>query len=384
MKKNYLLVMLAAGLLAGCSSGLDENLDPSSPTPGNTNSSDTELMAIRLGNGGLTGETTLSRAPITPADWIGTKVGIFALNKVAGAVWTDNSETNTETDNLDCLLNGVQATIAANVGGGDPQGVVFGETFYYPRVSNKNYSFYGYHPYVAPTEPSLTVGESQIACGYVITGKEDIIWGKIAAAPAVGTDGKQYDGYNAAYFRKIAPAPASPNIPFKHLLTQLTFSLQRGADYDATTCAMSEIKLTSVPKNGNLIIANAIVPADEGTVVWQSTTVTNGTVSLVSTPIPADLTDVTAYTGAPLTLAGGVDRLDIPNTAVMLPSGFKDYKLSVTLNGDPTTLTISPKAGNFLPGYAYNIALTINGPMAITINATLTDWKTGDEIVTEI
>lgn len=377
--------MLAAGLLAGCSSGSDEILDSTSPTPGGTNSSDTELMAIRLGNGGLTGETTLSRAPITPAEWIGTKVGIFALNKVTGAVWTDNSVNNTETDNLDCLLNGVQATIADNaVAGTNPQGVVFGETFYYPRVSNKNYSFYGYHPYVAPTEASLTVGESQIACSYVITGKEDIIWGKIAAAPATGTDGKQYDGYNAAYFRKIAPAPVSPNIPFKHLLTQLTFSLQRGADYDPTTCAMSEIKLTSVPKNGNLMIANAVVPADEGTVAWQSTIVTNGTVNLVPVPVATDLADVPAYTGPALTLAEGVNRLDIPNTAVMLPSGFQKYQLSVTLNGDPTTLTISPKTGNFLPGYAYNIALTINGPMAITINATLTDWKTGEEIVTEI
>ena len=43
MKKNYLLAMLAAGLLASCSSGFEENLEGTSPvTPGNTDANDNE------------------------------------------------------------------------------------------------------------------------------------------------------------------------------------------------------------------------------------------------------------------------------------------------------------------------------------------------------
>ena len=89
MKKNLLLAMLAAGLLASCSSGLDEVTDPTSPTnPENTNGNDNEQMEIRLGNGGLV-SAAVSRAAIAPADWIGTDVGIFGLNKLPNANWTD-------------------------------------------------------------------------------------------------------------------------------------------------------------------------------------------------------------------------------------------------------------------------------------------------------
>lgn len=388
MKKNLLLAMLAAGLLASCSSGLDEVTDPTSPTnPENTNGNDNEQMEIRLGNGGLV-SAAVSRAAIAPADWIGTDVGIFGLNKLPNANWTDNSISNGATDNLHCILNGVKAKIVDNAtAGATPQGISFvDKTFYYPRVSDKAYSFYGYYPYVAPDNEAMLITTDQVACNYVITGQEDIIWGRAVATPATGTDGKQYDGYNAAFFRKISPAPASPNIAFSHLLTKLTFSLVKGADYKTDNCGVTEIKLTSVPKKGALTIASANVNSSEGTISWTGTTVTNGTVAL--DPVPADaanITDVPAFKNqVPLVMEGEVKRIDVENSAVMLPANMAKYQLSITINGSPTTLTVNPKSGNFLPGFAYNIALTINGPMEVVMTATLKDWETGEEITTEI
>lgn len=388
MKKNLLLAMLAVGLLASCSSGLDEVTDSTSPTnPENTNGNDNEQMEIRLGNGGLV-TTTFSRAAIGPNEWIGTEVGVFGLNKQVNANWTDNSTTNTATDNLDCIINGVRGTIEDNAtAGASPQGISFGANkYYYPRVSTKNYSFYGYHPYVAPTNDKVQIATDQITCRYVITGKEDILWGKAVASPATGTDGKQYDGYNAAFFRKFGTKPTDPNIAFNHLLSKITFTLVKGADYKVDNSGVTEIKLTSVPKNGDLVIASANVANSEGTISWVGTTVNNGTVTMNPNPVVDNITDISAFQNVtPLTMDDATTKIDVPNSAVMLPSGLAEYQLSVTLNGSPTTLTIKPKnGGNFLPGYAYNVALTINGPMEVHVTATLTDWKTGDEIDTEI
>lgn len=386
MKKNLLLAMLAAGLLASCSSSLDEVADATPPTPEDTNGNDSDLMEIRLGNGGLVA-TSLSRAAIGPNEWIGTEVGIFGLNKQANANWKDNSTTNTSTDNLDCIINGARGTIVDNANtGSSPQGISFANTYYYPRVSTKNYSFYGYHPYVAPTNADVQIAEDQITCRYVITGQEDILWGKAVASPATGPDGKQYDGYNATYFRKFGTKPADPNIAFTHLLSKMTFTLVKGADYKVDNSGISEIKLISVPKNGDLVIASANVENSEGTISWVGTTVNNGTVTVDPNPAADNITDISVYKNeTPLTMDDKTDRMDVPNSTVMLPSGLAEYELSVTLNGSPTTLPIKPKnGGNFLPGYAYNVALTINGPMVVDITATLTDWIISDEIDTEI
>ena len=401
MKKNYLLAMLAAGLLASCSSGFEENLEGTSPvTPGNTDANDNELMEIRLGNGGLM-KAAVSRAALTPDTWVGTTVGIFALNKLddpvthAKPVWDDGDVTT--TDLRDCLLKNVSGEIIAQSSTNDPdkQGISFGANkYYYPRASSKAYSFYGYYPRKETLAPDIwEFGTDHISCQYTMSGVDDIIWGKAFVADAATVDGKTYDGYNAAYFRKVLPTPANPTIEFKHLLTQLKFYLKKGDEYTAEKCGVTAIKVVSVPKNGSLMIASQIAENPEGKMIWKETVeAADGSLSLNENPVAANITDVSAYSGASITLgADETNAKEVENSTIMLPAGFKTLKLASTLqDGDKTTTTnatISPDIADgtfFKEGFAYKVILTINGPKEIQVDATLKAWETGKDIGVEI
>ena len=132
--KRFSLIFLGALaiLMAGCSKNNPQQPDPdawvhdlSLPVP------------IQFG----------SPLPVTKAvgfvdasDLEGIDIGVYGLDKSADAVW-----------NLQDLTSG--DVILANKKGTITQGSIDleGGPYYYPRVSEKNYTFYGYYPKTSPT-----------------------------------------------------------------------------------------------------------------------------------------------------------------------------------------------------------------------------------------
>lgn len=141
------------------------------------------------------------------------------------------------------------------------------------------------------------------------------------------------------------------------------------------------------------MIASQIAENPEGKMIWKETVkAADGSLSLNENPVAANITDVSAYSGASITLgADETNAKEVENSTIMLPAGFKTLKLAITLqDGDKTTTTnatISPDVADgtfFKEGVAYKVILTINGPKEIQVDATLKAWETGKDIGVEI
>lgn len=216
MKKN--LWLLAAVLcMAACSQ--NEEIIAEQPTTEDDFESPDGQVVIRLGGGELnaSASTTVTRAPITDANFIGTNVGVFALAVNNG---TDVAATDWSTA-AGALLNNIQGVIATqtNSPGSEAdakkislyRGGTSGAVYYYPVDNKYDYTFYGYSPYQAT---GATVTASQATVKFTFNGSQDIMWNK-AAAPNIpeqsifideSTDEKNSSvltGYKAKYIRQL-------------------------------------------------------------------------------------------------------------------------------------------------------------------------------------
>ena len=242
--KRFSLIFLGALaiLMAGCSKNNPQQPDPdawvhdlSLPVP------------IQFG----------SPLPVTKAvgfvdasDLEGIDIGVYGLDKSADAVW-----------NLQDLTSG--DVILANKKGTITQGSIDleGGPYYYPRVSEKNYTFYGYYPKTSPT--TSDGGGLYVNVPLVNT---DVLWSR---AEAKG------DGYNAMYLRKIRSGLIDDEVPtfnFEHSTTGLKFiakaNLEGGIhnDDDFTTTKITKVRVLDVYHNGQLCVAHQTNKALEGTI----------------------------------------------------------------------------------------------------------------------
>lgn len=242
-KKRFSLIFLGALamiLMAGCSKNgpeiPDEDAwvhDLSLPVP------------IQFGSG----------LPVTkasgfedPSDLDGIIIGVWGLAKNEGAVWgKDMSE--------DVILNNKAGAIT------DGSIELDGGPYYYPRVSEKNFTFYGYYPKKTPT----TVEDGSLYVE-VSLGHTDIVWAKSEA---------KGNGYNAKYLRDIRTHKeddVTPVFNFEHVTAGLKFNavanLDGGAhkDDDFTTTKIKKVRVLNVPLSGMLCVASQTNPELEGTI----------------------------------------------------------------------------------------------------------------------
>lgn len=372
MKKNFLFVMAAAAMLASCSkdaavsepagtgneNGVVDPTDPNSP------------VKIVLGASNVDASVDVdkkaSRAPITSATWEGTKVGIYGLAKdeafEEGWQATDNS----------IVLDNIEGTIEAE------QAVTLtGAPYYYPADNNVHYTFYGYYPYQAGAieGPSTIVTKT-----FAINGTQDIMWGKASVdAPVAGAagDDNTYDGYNAQFFRKTEDQKALIN--FKHMLTQLNFKIKQAAGFEeGQGLKINAIEIETYPSL-DLTIADK-TDATTGTI---APTPENPLEYITVKKNDIDVAD-------PMEMDNIVDTEngDLFGTSMMVyaaPGDQKSYKIRITLQlgaGDPVSseVTFNLQSGkDFVAGTSYNVNISVNSMMEVTVNATLTEWVTADE-----
>ena len=358
MKKNFLFVMAAAAMAGnGNENGVVDPTDPNSP------------VKIVLGASNVDASVEVdkkaSRAPITSATWVGTEVGIYGLAKDAAfnAGWqtTDNS----------IVLDNVVGTIA------EAEAVTLKSgPYYYPADNNVHYTFYGYYPHQAGT---LEGQSTTVTKTFAINGTQDIMWGKASVdEPVTGTaDDGPYDGYNAQFFRKTTGQKAT--IKFEHKLTQLNFKIKQAAGFTpGQGLKINEIAIETYPSL-DLTIADktdattgTIAPTPENPLEY--ITVKKNDTEVADAMAMDDIVDT--------------ENGDLFGTSMMVyaaPGDQKSYKIRITLQLGkqapvPSEVTFNLESGkDFVAGTSYNVNISVNSMMEVTVNATLTEWVTADE-----
>lgn len=335
MKKSILFSMALVAALSSCTK---DNVD--------NNNENNDLVAIQFGAGvGVDVDVQSQKASRAPLkDWADTNVGMFVLAKNADADYVGQTAT-------DVLWNNVPAVIAA---GGTATPTLGGQPEYYPNGGNREFSFYGYHPYDAT---AATLQEKEITKIFSISkGDQDIIWGK---AEVTG-------GYNAAYFRQEGNEDDVPNVQFNHLLTQLKFQVMANEKFEeGQTLTITKLEIVEVPTDLTLnVVAGTLVP---------------GTMDK----------KITVYDNAAGTaITKGTAATDLGSSPVMLYSSNTEqtYKIVLTTKegGEAQPIEIYPVGRNFAVGTAYNVILSLNSNKTIEFTASLTPWGEYQNVTVEI
>lgn len=289
-----------------------------------------------------------------------------------------------------------------------------GETqphYYYPVKGN--YDFYGYHvDDAAFTETTTTTGEGDAAqttttttaselkvvgndltLDVTIDGSQDLLVAKADWATDLGTKGSEFypnaGGYK--YGAYAARRGVQPTLNFKHLLTQLQFSVENESQENAIT--VTSINVTS--KN----TATMIVAGENfGTIAWNPTTAKLKVQQKAAAgeepkamealePVTLEKNSVEKTIGNLLVAASGEDapitmyegEITLQQT---LDATLADGSLGTGVVVEQTVpfkiaLPATSVHPNFLAGHAYNVKIYVYGLSLIKVTADLTAWRDG-------
>lgn len=312
-----------------------------------------------------------------------------------------------------------------------------GSIKYYPSVGN--YDFWAYHidkdaitsveaPY---DENGELVGNEtdDIVVNFKMDGSQDIMTAKaeltdeqIAITEGAGMSARP-DAYYSAF---SARNEIQPYLTFKHQLTRLTFSVKAGEEGAALPATYDPENPDLVKNTGVRVDGISVVSRNEGrlTVAYSGDAVEGK--QLISFDNDTDESD-DILSLKKRTVNGGLDYLETltevtPNwdsnfdkdnqkairvgEALLVEPGKTEYTLimrtkqnvqtSVEINDDGTMTDVPvyedvsyvyenlkiklPDGSAFLPGYSYNVMITVFGYQKIEITTTLEPWKWGEDI----
>ena len=300
-----------------------------------------------------------------------------------------------------------------------------GETqphYYYPVKGN--YDFYGYHvDDAAFTETTTTTGEGDAAqttttttaselkvvgndltLDVTINGSQDLLVAKADWATDVeGATGEFYPnagGYK--YGAYAARRGVQPTLNFKHLLTQLQFSVENESQANAIT-------VTSINVTSKYTATMTVAGENFGTIAWKEATkklevqdkkemvddeenvgelkeVKTETMNALDPVVLAansksteigNLLVAASGEDAPITMYEGEITLQ-QTLAATLADGTLDEKVLVTQTVPfQIALPATSVHPNFLAGHAYSVKIYVYGLSLIKVKADLTAWRDG-------
>ncbi len=393
MNKHILFSLLAAAALTACSSddattGIDTQVAALT-----FEDSDVE---IRLSSGSGASLTRSSIESNAYGAFETNGIGVFMLGwqtmnvnpTEVGLTWTPGAIATTGTPNFAIKLDNLEANAVmsddatqTNIEWATPA------TYYYPLGQWYNYRFYGYAPRVEGNNLISTSTQRQAVI--TIDGTNDVIWGRddvtTAEDHAAGYTVPQY-AYSSRFFRESAAnAESLPNIPFKHLLARLTFSVIAGADaYGSTEEAVKmrirSIKLLDIPTVGTLTIADRTNPANEGNIVF------NWNENLADLPL-LGANDYDFSNDDPSALpAVSLEETQV-GQGILIPVPEAGHRFFIRVkmtdeNGTefdeveyPFELEKLNPSYQLEANHSYNIRLVVRGPRKIEVRATLKNWE---------
>lgn len=289
-----------------------------------------------------------------------------------------------------------------------------GEYYYYEGT--KTYAFFGYYADGALTE-GPTKGENGVTAPVEITGGEDIMVAAASVTDAVdaakGTDQSAINAWNEknpnwdndyAFSAYAARRGVHPILKFKHLLTQLKFTVTSGGNLEADKLYIKSIKLAGVSNTATLTVAGE-------TLGFSNHGEANSTLSVVSAygETNTELASLNGGKGANVP-ASTPEPTPTQVGAPIMPFEASSFKILIQLsqkgvaedpapieqtidmskvlvpNGDLKpgdsgyTNTYGKKGDKFEAGKAYTINFKLYGLEKVEVTAELTPWKEGGQI----
>lgn len=340
MKRKDIISLCALAILimAGCSK-VEHNPSPSPrPSEGDEWLYDVNLpVPILFGSGEV-----VSKSPITSVEDLADKTfGIFAVDK--------NAEMWTVTDGTVYLNNeGAHYNLETGsmVFGGTPEEQI---TLYYPSISDVNLDFYAYHPKSAATDVSDHMITTKVRFG-----SDDILWAP-ASARDIYRNGKLFRGYNAEYIRQFPGAEYRPNFKFTHPASVIRFRITKTESAGNMHISSSTLTLKDMAKTADLCVASmGAAQVQSGTIIDDG----------------SQRDDITFNAATDLTN----EKAILCHAFIMPEASRKIVEGEIVLNGETKSFTIDLEelgavVEGFQPGYAYNILLTVDEQLNVTVTA---------------
>lgn len=329
-------------IIASCSKSVSE---PDSPAPQPPVEED--LVPVTFASAGISVETKAApKGLIEGTVMKSLDIGVY------GVV----TEEQVPTGSLDAEATFLPGLQNKSVTTGVDGSITFSPKIYYPIVSDKTYSFYGYYPYSA----GVVAASNSITAEYDL-GDTDILWDEDHAE--VYSKNK---GFNAAYVREISALsePVSErfksDLKFQHVLTALEFKVTTEKEATLDNVKIKKVTLNNVATKAKLYIVSNDPLKASGTVEQSGVA---GTLFLESVEgvVPTN-------TGADM------------GTLMLLPGTSYEAEILLTLDGveqSPVKISLTTNAtdGQFKAGSKYTLKLKIKSPVEVTLETALTEWK---------
>ena len=272
-----------------------------------------------------------------------------------------------------------------------------GSIKYYPPSGN--FDFWGYRLDDCVAEDAIVYKDS-IVIPFTLDGSQDIMVGKaMPTANQLATASQQ--AIDRVYSAYAARNGVQPDITFKHLLTRLTFQAQarssnvcdqeQGVYIDSVQIkTVAGARLTvAFTDAANISNVNEQIKFTGDSVylyLKDSQVDEKGNLKKLEPVLPtwnfAENRGDSVKIGESLMISAGDKYELLFFVRQSKPSQVGGqavpiyYQLPYTLTTDPNSTTPAP----FLPGYSYNVLLSINGLQDIVITATLEKWGDGGTI----
>lgn len=312
-------------------------------------------------------------------------IGIFSLARAIQDVYHSPSEIvwfNSVKNATGCIMNNV----ASHKKGTDIIWDDITAKYFYPLTQIYSYEFYGYYPY-QPSE-NLEYFDNIVKANYVLDGKTDLLWGR--------THNRDPYAFSAKYFRTNSSTDTyKPSIELEHLLTRLVFSVVPGESYegsgDYSEAAMMQIdtlQIIDTYTNVAVTIAdynNLDMTLSDRINLSNETTDTLSLYSVDEEGNGIDLQPVHLVAPEP-----GEEPIVTPlgESIMLFPQDRYTIRIVITMDAyhDAATNTEVPSkrlvseiplqlASTFEQGKSYNVKITVHGPRAVKLAATLTPWE---------
>lgn len=386
MKKTWTMAILAAGMMASCSSNGEEapSVTEQEEAPVKMELSVGPLASVSVAEGRGTGSVGGTGNGEDKNLWAGQTINVFAIGTDAQTIDAEGNPKKTVAFNLTAT-----APDQVTAGNDNDKALTLDDIEQYYN-GTYIYNFYGYHFDGATTTNPAANSEgkfditpdletSGLSTDIEIDGTQDIMLATTDKAMDIaGTQAATDGDVSKLYSAWSARRNVTPTLNFKHLLSRFTFTALLGEDPDdSNPLSITAIKIVNAKTKGTV----TILPADaQGLEVDPTDTGTE----LELKQRNSENTDLVALD--PIVINSNSDPIKLGESMLLMPS--ESYNIAITVEQrtiaaatqEPITKTISIDDDGFLGGKSYNVAIKVYGLKRIEVNATLTAWGEGGTI----
>ena len=287
-----------------------------------------------------------------------------------------------------------------------------GEYYYYEGT--KTYDFFGYYADGA-IQDNPTKGANGVTASVTITGGEDIMVAAASVTDAVDaakTGNDKWDAENLnwnpqyAFSAYAARRGVHPILKFKHLLTQLKFTVTSGGDLEANKLYIKSITLANVSNSATLTVAGETLgfsqlgEANQQLSVVYAYGETNTTLASQNDNKGADVPASTETETTPKSVGAPIMPFEANSFKILIQLsqvGVAEDPAPIEQIIDMTKVLVPDNTGKkptesgysktygttedkFEAGKAYTINFKLYGLEKVEVTAELTAWKEGGQI----